>query len=69
VKVYCYNDWDENDKPSVKEITDQQILYDYWNYWEDKMMRFGYGSEHITHDRCIDDWIVCNWAWEKKHES
>lgn len=67
MRVYHYNDFDENHQPVVKTITDQQILYEYWNYWECKMVqKFGDGDERITHENCIDDWIVVNWAWESK---
>ena len=67
MKVYLFNDWDENDNPLIKEITEDEILEDYWSYWSDKMIKkFGYGHELITKEKCIDDWIVVNWAWEKK---
>ena len=67
MKVYLFNDWDENDNPLIKEITEDEILEDYWSYWSDKMIKkFGYGHELITKENCIDDWIVVNWAWEKK---
>ncbi len=67
MKVYCYNDWDESNQPVVKTITDQQILYEYWDHWESKMAaKYGDTHELITHERCVEDWIICNWAWEKK---
>ena len=74
MKIYCYNEpvYANNDivGSKVLEVTDQQILYEYWNYWEGKMVKkFGNDSELITHDNCISDWVVVNWAWEKKHES
>ena len=30
--------------------------------------KFGEGHEYITEENCIYDWIVVNWAWEKKDE-
>jgi hypothetical protein len=69
MKVYQYNDWDENDQPVVKTITDQQILNEYWDYWKGKMVqKFGEGDKLITQENCIDDWIAVNWAWEKKYD-
>lgn len=66
MKVYLYNEMGY-DEPL--EITDQQILYDYWCYWECKMtQKFGYDDLRITHENCIEDWIAVNWAWEKKHD-
>jgi hypothetical protein len=53
----------------VIEKTEQQILDDYWDYWNARMVaKFGEGHEYITEEECIYDWIVVNWAWEKKDE-
>lgn len=67
MKTYLFNDWDENNNHVIREITEDEILEDYWNYWNEQMVKkFGYGHELITKDNCINDWIVVNWAWEKK---
>ena len=69
MKVYHYNDWDENEQPVVKSVTEQQILSEYWDYWKSKMtQKFGAGDEKITEENCIEDWIAVNWAWEKKDD-
>ena len=70
MRTYLFNDWDENDNHVIREITEDEILEDYWNYWNERMVKkFGYGHELITKDNCINDWIVVNWAWEKDNES
>lgn len=71
MKVYCYNDYEVTEAGEeihfVAEITDQQILYDYWDYWSGRMIeKFGDKSDLITHDKCIEDWLVVHWGWEKK---
>jgi hypothetical protein len=38
MKVYLFNDWDENDNHLVKEITEDEILEDYWSFWSDKLI-------------------------------
>lgn len=70
MKVYLCADYDKFFNYGVHDvvrITDQQILYEYWNFWSERMIKkFGDDSELITHDNCIDDWIVVHWAWEEK---
>jgi hypothetical protein len=29
---------------------------------------YGEGHELITKENCIEDWVVVNWAWEKKED-
>ncbi|MCX6783271.1 MAG: hypothetical protein NTZ20_04795 [Candidatus Levybacteria bacterium] len=66
-KIYLYNEQGE-DNPL--EITDEQIINDYYPYWESRMIKkFGEGHELITRENCIEDWIIINWAWEKINES
>lgn len=51
----------------VIEKTEQQILDDYWDHWNARMIaKFGEGHELITKENCIEDWVAVNWAWEKK---
>jgi|TARA_R110000868_G_scaffold373992_1_gene638363 hypothetical protein len=51
----------------VVEKTEQQILAEYWEYWNARMIaKYGEGHELITEENCIYDWAVVNWAWEKK---
>lgn len=54
-------------RPSIKYFSDQDILYDYWDYWKYKMEQ-SYGKNHpsITPDNCIKDWVINNHASEVK---
>lgn len=62
MKVYRYY----IDTNESVEVTDQQILYDYWQYWEPKMVeKYGENSEKITHENCINDWVMQHGAVEK----
>lgn len=66
-KIYLYNEQGE-DKPL--EITDDQIIAEFFPYWEKRMIKkFGEGHELITREICIEDWIIIHWAWEKINES
>ena len=66
-RIYLYNE-QGHDKPV--EITDDQIMYEYYPYWEEKMIKkFGIGHELITKENCIEDWCVVHWAWGKINES
>ena len=72
-KIYCYNEpiyqYNAIIGNEVIERTEQQILDEYWDYWNARMIaKFGEGHEYITEEECIYDWIVVNWAWEKKDE-
>ena len=59
--IYCYN---ELDNPDIQEITDDEIIKEYWNYWCEQMLKVKKGHL-ISRQNCIEDWVVINWAWEK----
>ncbi len=71
-KIYCYNEptiqggaFVGND---VIELTEENIIELYWEFWKGKMIKkYGEGHELITKENCIKDWVIVNWAWEKKH--
>lgn len=70
MKTYLYYEYDPDVKEALYEINEDQILDYYWSFWSDKMIKkYGYGHELITKENCIQDWIITNWAWEKKDES
>lgn len=72
MKTYCYNE-PIYDGPclignDIIEMTEQQILEEYWGYWSSKMKTSGKLNllvDGLTEQNCIDDWVVVNWAWEK----
>jgi len=72
MKVWCYNEPVMNDKGKVIsnkviEVTEDLILSDFWNYWENQMIqKFGENHYMINPQQCIEDWVTIHWAWEKK---
>jgi hypothetical protein len=66
LKTYCFVDQSQ-DEPIEK--TEQEILEEYYPYWEQRMIEV-YGEEKFksdyTKEDCIMDWVVVNWAWEKE---
>lgn len=73
-RVWHYNEpvWDEHGNiidNKVVEVTDEDIIRDYWPWWSEKMAKkYGEGSPRIKKEDCIDDYVVVNWAWEKRCE-
>jgi len=59
MRTYCYNA-----EGAEHEMSEEEILAEYWPYWEAKMKKSG-KEDLITKERCIEDWVVVNWAWEK----
>lgn len=64
--IYLYN---ELDFEEPIEITEEDILHQYWDTWYLLMAR-KYGKDHklITNENCIKDWLDIHWAWEKKND-
>jgi len=62
MRVFVYED-----NSGYYEKTGQQILDEYWEHWKDRMNDVGKKSL-VSEDKCIEDWIVNHWAWEKKDE-
>ena len=54
-------------EPKVVYMTEQEIIYDYWDYWKHKM-EDKYGKDHpdTTPDNCIKDWVIIHHASEVK---
>lgn len=69
MKTYCYHEYsEETNFNTVTEITEEEILKDFWDYWYAKMItKYGEDDELITKENCIEDWCVIHWAWEKKN--
>ena len=62
MRYFAFND-QRSRKPLV--VTDLEIENSYYAYWKDQMKKAR--KEHlISFEACLDDWIVCNWAWEVK---
>ena len=60
---------DENGKDVVETLSEDEIIEDYYPYWEKKMIE-KYGQEEFdktwSKKECIEDFIVIHWAWESK---
>lgn len=71
MKTYLYNDpiWNDYGEVignQVIEITEEEILKQYWNWWCTAMIKkYGLCYSGITKQNCIDDWVMVNWAWLK----
>ena len=63
IHTYLY---DEQGLPNPCEITEDEIIDQYWKYWYIEMKKkYGDDETLITRQNCIDDWVMVNWAWEK----
>lgn len=51
----------------VCEITDEQIIIEFFDWWAGEMIKVGKADE-ISLEACVDDWVTVNWAWEVKNE-
>jgi hypothetical protein len=71
MKIFLYNEPIFNEKgylvdSKVIEITEKEILDQYWDSWKSRMIqKFGLCHKDITQENCIDEWVVVHWAWEK----
>lgn len=62
----CYPKDDYSSQEDVIEIfSDDDIIKMYYEYWCGKMKEVGKESE-ISEQNCIEDWVIINWAVEKK---
>jgi len=68
MKSYHYNEQTINEgDASVVTVTEEQIIKEYYPWWEEQMIKkFGSGHYLITPEKCIEDWVIVNWAWESK---
>lgn len=65
MKRYSYIEPGEDGNPIEYTFTEEEILNQYYPYWSDRLKQLG--REHlISKERCLEDWIVVNWAVEVK---
>lgn len=55
----CYPD--EFGNHVEETLSEQDIIDFYWEYWYEAMVRAG-KRDLVSIDRCVEDWIVVNWA-------
>ena len=66
MKTYLYWEYMEPYPEHPTEMTEDNILATFWDYWRDQMdKKFGPNYYLTTYENCVDDWVVVNWAWEK----
>ena len=66
-RYFSYNvyDPDHEDNGYVRTVSEQEILDEYWEWWKNAMIaKYGEGHELINEQECINDFVVCHWAWE-----
>ena len=57
-------------KQKVTDAVGETITY--WEYWVAKMKKVvdspncSATLQDITEEICVDEFVVCNWAWERK---
>jgi hypothetical protein len=57
-RYFKYDDLD-----GVHTVTDEEILREYFPYWQEQMRKVG--REHmISPENCIEDFVAVNWAEE-----
>lgn len=71
MKTWCYDnpvyDGEELVGNEIVEVTEDEIIQDYWPWWRAAMVeKFGLDYPEITKQNCIEDWVIVNWAWEKR---
>lgn len=44
-------------------FSEYQILQSYFDHWYTQMRKVGKLDE-ININTCIEDWVICHWAWE-----
>lgn len=62
MKTYLYNEG-PGGKLDPVEITEDEIIKTYWDWWSNKMKGLG-REDKISRENCIADWVTTNWAWE-----
>ena len=63
MKTYQFEEPDRGGHIVVTNITEDQILEDYFDYWSIKMVKVG-KSSLISKQHCIKDFCVIHGAWE-----
>ena len=67
MRRYQFNEYSEETSNLVVEMTEEEILEQYWPFWSKKMEeKYGPSHELITTENCIEDWMVTHLAWEVK---
>lgn len=65
MKFYSYIEPDEECGHKINIVSEKEIIETYWPSWLTRMEEvFGKGHPNITHEHCIDDFVMVHWANE-----
>jgi hypothetical protein len=65
MKTYQYVEQTDTVDCVIINMTEQQILEFYWEFWLKQMNnKFGLNHPLINRDNCIEDFCVVHWAQE-----
>jgi hypothetical protein len=64
MKYYTYIECDELGDHEIT-LSEEEIINSYFELWSNKMKKIG-KADQISHENCIDDWVVMHWAWDKE---
>lgn len=57
-------DWE----PVEYRKTEQEIVEEFYHSYCQAMSKAGKMDE-CTYDKCIEDWVIVNWAYQKEEDS
>ena len=70
MKTYEYIEYSEDAEGETSDYvrrTEEEILNEYWGWWEEKMIaKYGRGHHLVRPEICIEDWVVTHYAYEVK---
>lgn len=55
---------DNSSDPLYVFMSESDIIKQYFPYWERRMREANKPDNLITHENCIQDWVVVNFAWQ-----
>lgn len=65
MRKYRYPVWDYLGNETYREITEQEIINNFWAYWSQQIIsQHGKYSPLLTKERCIESWCTENYAHE-----
>ena len=71
MRHFSYIEQDEEGKPVVVTLSEDEIKEYYYPYWHTEMCK-KYGEQHVSDNYCfsdcLDDWAVTHWAIEVTEE-
>lgn len=69
MKTWAYDEPNRDGSNHHVEMSEDEIIKEYWTYWSNAMALRGRHKCKITRQSCIDDWVITNWAYNVKGNS